>query len=57
MCEKNRNVSEMTKGELFVAINDKSSDSGFVAACIKEEDRRINEFIRQCIKEGRNAGG
>jgi len=50
----------MTKGELFHAINDEArkpnSDLAFIATCIKEEDRRINEYIKQCIKEERNAG-
>ncbi|MCL2754445.1 MAG: hypothetical protein FWD35_01850 [Oscillospiraceae bacterium] len=56
----NRDVTTMTKGELFHAINDEArkpnSDLAFIATCIKEEDRRINEYIKQCIKEERNAG-
>jgi len=42
-----KDVSKMTKNELYHAIRDESSDPEFVKACIKENDKRMNEFVRE----------
>jgi hypothetical protein len=52
-----KDVTAMTERELHLAIRNKSSNPEFIKACITEEDRRSGDFVKQCLAEGRNAGG
>jgi hypothetical protein len=57
---KNRNVAEMTRGELFRAVNDESKekepDLAFIKACIKEEDKRKNKLVQEFLQKQREEG-
>ena len=52
-----KNVTEMTKHELYIVISTETEDLKFVEACIKENNKRRGNFVKKCLAEGKNAGG
>jgi len=47
-----KDVTDMTKNELSAIINVETHDLELVKACIKERDKRTNEFIQERLQVG-----
>lgn len=58
VCEMSVNIqpSEMTDSELYKMSWDSTCSPDFIKICIREENRRLNESVQRCLREGRNAG-
>jgi protein associated with RNAse G/E len=51
-----KDVIKMTDDELYIETRNKTNNPARIKDCIKEKDRRMNEYIQECIRSSKNAG-
>ena len=47
----NKDVKKMTKDELYIAITSPDTETEYRKQCIIENDKRMNVFLKQHLKE------